>query len=68
MLVQVGIYGFSKVGVRFNTIDMFDNRGIITMDLIARPRAQFENNAASGLYERGNNGCVFVSDEIASCA
>jgi hypothetical protein len=68
MLVQVGIYVVFKVGIRFNTIDMFDKRGIITMNLIAWPRAQFENKAASGLDERGNNGCVFVSDEIASCA
>lgn len=68
MLVQVGIYVIFKVGIGFDTIDTFDKRGIITMNLIAWPRAQFENNAASGLYERGNNGCVFKSDKIASCA
>ena len=68
MLVQFGIYVGFKVGVGFNAIDMFDKRGIKTMNLITWPGAQFENNAASGLYERGNNGCVFVSDKIASCA
>jgi hypothetical protein len=68
MLLQRGIYVVFKVGVRFNTIDIIDKRGIITMNLIAWPRAQFENNATSGLYERGNNGCVFVSDKIASYA
>ena len=66
MLIQLGIYVVFKVGVRFNTIDIIDKRGIITMNLIAWPRAQFENNATGGLYERGNNGCVFESDKIAS--
>jgi hypothetical protein len=51
MLLQLGIYVVFKVGVRFNTIDIIDKRGIITMNLIAWPRAQFENNATSGLYE-----------------
>lgn len=68
MLFQVGIYVVFKVGIGFNTIDMFDKRSIITMNLIAWPRAQFKNDATSGLYERGNNGCVLVSNEIASCA
>jgi hypothetical protein len=68
MIVQVGIYDVFKVGIRFNAIDMFDKRGIITMNLISWPRAQFENNAASGSYERRNNCCVFVSDKIASFA
>lgn len=68
MLLQFCIYIVFEVRIRFNAIDMFDKRGIITMDLIAWPRAQFENDAASGLYERGNNGCIFVSDKIASCA
>lgn len=68
MLVQFGIYVVFKLRIRFNTIDIFDKRDIITMNLIAWARAQFENNAAGGLYERGNNGCVFVSDKIASCA
>ena len=68
MLLQLGIYVVFKVGVRFNTIDIIDKRGIITMNLIAWPRAQFENNATSGLYKRGNNSCVFVSDKIASYA
>lgn len=67
MLVQLRIYSVFEVGIRFNAIDVFDNRGIIAMNLIAWPRAQFENNAGSGLYERGNNGCVFVSNKIASC-
>ena len=68
MLLQLGIYVFFKVGVGFNAIDIIDKRSIITMNLIAWPRAQFENNATSGLYERGNNGCVFKSDKIASYA
>jgi hypothetical protein len=68
MLLQLGIYVVFKVGVRFNTIDIIDKRRIITMNLIAWPRAQFENNATSSLYERGNNGCVFKSDKIASYA
>lgn len=68
MFVQVGIYVVFEVWVRFNAIDLFDKRGIITMNLISRPGAQFENNAASGSYERRNNGCVFISDKIASFA
>lgn len=36
------------------------------MDLVAWPRAQFQNNAASSLYERRNNGCVFVSNKPVS--
>lgn len=67
MLVQLGMYDVFELGIRFNAIDMFDKRGIITMNLIAWPRAQFEDNATSGLYERGNNSCVFVRDKIASC-
>lgn len=51
MLVQSGIYVVFEVGIRFNAINIFDNRGIITMDLVAWPRAQFQNNAASSLYE-----------------
>lgn len=67
MLVQSGIYAVFEVRIRFNAIDIFDNRGIITMNLIAWSRAQFEDNATSGLYERRNNGCVFVSDKSVSC-
>lgn len=39
MLVQSGIYIVFEVGIRFNAIDMFDNRSIITMNLVAWPRA-----------------------------
>lgn len=38
MLVQSGIYAIFEVGIRFNAIDIFDSRGIITMNLIAWPR------------------------------
>lgn len=48
-------------------MDMLDKSGVITMNLIAWARAQFENNATSSLYERGDNGCVFIGDEISSC-
>jgi len=68
MLLQFGIYVIFKLGVRFDTIDIFDKRGIKAMNLIAWPRAQFENNATSSFYERGNNGCVFKSDKTASYA
>ncbi len=68
MLLQLGIYIIFEVRVRFNAMDVIDNRGIIIMDLISCSRAQFENNATSGSYEWGNNGCVFKSDEIASYA
>ena len=67
MLLQLDIYFVFKLGVRFNAIDIFDKRGIEIMNLIAWPRAQFENNATGRLYERGNNGCVLESDKIASC-
>jgi hypothetical protein len=68
MLLQLGIYVVFKVGVGLNTIDIIDKRVIIAMNLIAWPRAQFENNATGGFYERGNNGCVFKSDETGSYA
>lgn len=38
------------------------------MYLIAWPRTQLENNAVGGLYKRGDNSRVFVSDEITRCA
>lgn len=66
MLLQLGIYVVFKVGVRFNAVDIIDKRGIIVMNLIAWPRTEFENNATSSSYERGNNGCVFKGDKIAS--
>lgn len=56
------------MGVGFNTIDIIDNGGIVTMNLIAWPRAEFENYATSGLYERGNNCSVFISNKVASYA
>lgn len=68
MLLQLGIYIIFKVGIRFDAIGIIDKRGIKTVNLIARPRAQFENNAASGFYERGNNSCIFKSDKTASYA
>lgn len=51
MLLQLGIYAFFEVGVRFNAIDVTDKRGVITMNLIAWPRAKFENNATNSLYK-----------------
>jgi hypothetical protein len=60
MLVQGDIYSVSKVEVTFNGIYMLDGRGIITMNLIAWPRTQFENNAASGLYWREGRICIFL--------
>lgn len=51
MLLQLGIYIIFEVRVRFNAMDVIDNRGIIIMDLISCSRAQFENNATSGSYE-----------------
>ena len=67
MFVQKKIDGVVELGIRFNAINLLDTRNIKSMDLISRPGTEVQNNPASCLDKRGNNGRIFIGNKATGC-
>jgi hypothetical protein len=62
--VEFSGYRVRVVSIRLDAVDIFHTIGVEAVDLVSGTGTQVEDYALGGLYERGDDCCVFEGDEV----